>query len=449
MNSENSAQLRLFEPQEEARCYHNSLQHGFFSLLVAKSERGAKKQNSFLLSQMAEVLSLVDPRYDTWLSQAEFVKPNRRVVNLLRVGLLFADLDTYNTSWAIGRTPEGLAEAVLYYCREEGIPIPSILVYSGRGIQAKWLLEGTLPRQALPRWNACQRHLVDRLSYLGADPAAKDASRVLRLVKTVNTKSGEICRVVHVEAGLDGQPLRYDFEALCEILLPMTRQQLADQREASAARLELIKGSKKGKLENLRSFSGRQLAWDRLEDLRLLAKLRGGVQRGERMWHLFWQLNFLLLSGAAYSAKLYYEAAELAREIDPTWGYRSAELMTLYAKAKAYEAGERVEYAGKQYAPLYTPRNDTLISFFKITDEEQRQLRTIVSKNISAERNKTRLGQRRRDAGAVERANYLETASSKQTQARLLRAQGLSVRAIAEQMGVSKTAVGRYVSVIK
>jgi hypothetical protein len=32
--------------------------------------------------------------------------------------------------------------------------------------------------------------LIDRLAGLGADPAAKDASRVLRLVNTVNTKSG-------------------------------------------------------------------------------------------------------------------------------------------------------------------------------------------------------------------------------------------------------------------
>ncbi|WP_223949440.1 hypothetical protein, partial [Aeromonas caviae] len=37
-------------------------------------------------------------------------------------------------------------------------------------------------------------------------------------------------------------------------------------------------------------------------------------------------------------------AAALARELDPRWNYRSAELMTLYAKAKAHEAGEKVEF---------------------------------------------------------------------------------------------------------
>ncbi|WP_334170178.1 hypothetical protein [Zoogloea sp.] len=141
---------------------------------------------------MPTILGMVDQTRDTWLTQAEFMRPNRRVVNLARVGLLFADLDTYRQPWAAGRTPEQLAAAVLYHCAQEGIPTPSLLVYSGRGIQAKWLLDGTLPRQALPRWNACQRYLVDRLSGLGADPQAKDASRVLRLVSTVNTKSGDV-----------------------------------------------------------------------------------------------------------------------------------------------------------------------------------------------------------------------------------------------------------------
>jgi hypothetical protein len=37
--------------------------------------------------------------------------------------------------------------------------------------------------------------------------------------------------------------------------------------------------------------------------LRTLAALRGGVAEGERMQHLFWRLNFLLLSGATHTAR--------------------------------------------------------------------------------------------------------------------------------------------------
>lgn len=143
---------------------------------------------------------------------------------------------------------------------------------------------------------------------------------------------------------------------------------------------------------------------------------------------------------------MYHEAAALARELDPRWNYRSAELMTLYAKAKAHEAGEKVEFGGKQFAPLYTPKNDTLISLFHITDDEQRKLRTLISRDMAKERDRERHTARRRAAGAVDRAAYLEAASAKQAQALALKAQGLSVRAIAAQMGISKTAAGRYIA---
>src|SRR5690625_5379455 len=109
------------------------------------------------------------------------------------------------------------------------------------------------------------------------------------------------------------------------------------------------------------------------------------------MKHLFWRLNFLLLSGATHSGAMYHEAKALARELSPNWNdYRSKELMTLYAKAKQYEAGEKVEFGGRQYSPLYTPKNDTLISLFQITDEEQRKLRTVIS-TAMADRKSTRL----------------------------------------------------------
>lgn len=395
--------------------YHDSTRSGFFSLLV--DSRGGKRQSSHRLADMPKVLNLLDKKIDTWISQAEFIRPNRRVVNLLRLGLLFADLDTYRVPSLASRKPDELAASVLFLCADTGLPAPSILIYSGRGIQAKWLLEGTIPRQALPRWNACQRYLVDRLAHVGADPMAKDASRVLRTVETVNSKSGEVCRVVHVQTGTDGQPIRYNFEYLAETLLPAARWTIEQQRQEQAeSRTKkkpflLVLG---GKADSLRGFSGRQLAWDRLEDLRKLAELRGGVGEGSRMQHLFWRLNFLLLSGATNSKQMYHEAAALARELDPHWNSRSKELMTLFSKAKAYEAGEKVTFGGKEFAPLYTPKNDTLINLFRITTEEQRQLKTIVSQAEAAERHRKREEARRRAAGAVGRETYEQASLTRQ-----------------------------------
>lgn len=393
-------QLELFGALDEASLYHLPHSAAYFALLWRPYGQGPN-QHCYPLWQMPYILPRLDPSRDTWLSQAEFIRPNRRVVNLARISLLFADLDTHKVPWLAGQTPQQQVAALLYHCQQEGIPEPSLVVYSGRGLQAKWLLDHPLPRRALPRWNACQRILIDRLACLGADPQARDASRVLRVVQTVNSKSGEICRVVHVSER-DGQPRQYGFEYLAEVLLPAARWTIEQQRR-QRQQLELIHGKK---LDGLRVFSGRRLAWDRLEDLRKLAELRGGVHEGERMQHLFWRLNFLLLSGATHSSRMYHEAVALAAELDPSWGYSSRELMTLYEKAKAYEAGQRVEFGGKQYPPLYTPKNETLISLFQITSEEQRQLKTIISSDIAKERDRERDTKRRRDKGAIDRVTY-------------------------------------------
>jgi hypothetical protein len=386
--NQGARQLRLFSAEEEAELYHRTEQGGYFSLLVQTSAETQKRQSSYPLVEMPQVLANLDLCHDTWLSQAEFTKPNRRVVNLLRLGLLFVDLDTYRFPWAVGKSAEDQAAAVIYHCQQEGIPEPSLIVFSGRGLQAKWLLDLAISRYALPRWNACQRSLVDKLSSLGADPAARDASRVLRLVNTTNLKSGEVCRVVWVKEE-NGLPIRYNFEYLAEALLPIARWEIEQQRQVKKVRksFNVLPGGKEGAL---RGFSGRQLAWHRLEDLRALATLRGGVSEGERMKHLFWRLNFLLLSGATHSSQMYSEAGALAQELDKGWSHNSKELMTLFSKAKAYEAGEKIDFAGKEYTPLYTPKNDTLINLFCITEEEQKQLKTLISKEIANERHKKR-----------------------------------------------------------
>ncbi len=454
-------QLSLFDPYDEARCYLDASRRGFFSVLLRDEDWRNAHQRSYRLELMADVLKHLDPKRDTWISQAEFIKPNRRVVNLLRIGLLFADLDTYRNPNLSRLTPEQQAEYFVFCCEVASIPLPSLILFSGRGLQVKWFFDEALPRMALPRWNAAQRGLLDRLSdpSLGenwcVDHAARDASRVLRVVQTINRKSGQIVRVLHVTPGEDSLPVRYDFDYLCEWLLPFTRDELKrlrEQREEDKAkrkaRLQIVQGDRKPGV-GLRGFSGRTLAWHRLEDLRKLAQLRGGVREGQRMLHLFWRLNFLLLSGATNSSQMRHEAAALARELDPSWGYASAELSTLYRKAQDFEAGKQVEWNGKTYPPLYTPRNDHLIDLFQITDDEQRQLQTIVSEDIAKARHAAREAARRRAAGAMDRATYEQQARERRERARALHAQGLSTRAIAKLLGVSDFAIRYWLNQVR
>jgi hypothetical protein len=153
------------------------------------------------------------------------------------------------------------------------------------------------------------------------------------------------------------------------------------------------------------------------------------------MLMLFWQLNFLLLSGATNSAAMWHEAAELARQIDRSWSYGSSELSTLYSKARLHEQGERIEFNGRELTALYTPKNATLIELFSITDEEQSQLKTIISADMAKVRDAGRKRKTRQDAGAVDRAVYESTAEQKRATARLMRAQGASWAVVASAVG--------------
>jgi hypothetical protein len=453
--------IPIVEPRlsgiEEASLYHDPGQHGFFSLLWCdprqepRIERQLNKlpnlkpklQQSYRLSDMPRVIEGLDQDRDTWISQAEFFRPNRRVVYLLRLNLCFVDLDTYKSPWKVYK-PETMASVIRGFCQDEDVPEPSLILYSGRGLQVKWLFEKPLPRAALPRWNAIQKQLVTVLERFGADPGARDASRLLRLVDTINTRSGERVRVLWVNERA-GEVSHYGFDYLAECILPVDRDTLRKQREEPTKRRQEFQLLKGGKTGNLRIFSGRQLSWDRLEDLRTLAKLRGwtrsGIPHGYRSKYIHWCLNFLLLSGAVHSSQLFHEAQALAREVCPDFNkdkdVRSV-LSTLYRKAQAYEAGERVEFEGRKYPPLYTPRNSTLMDLFDITGEEIKQLKTIVTEEESTERH------RQRNRKQVDRTTYLETiketAEQRRARARLLRAKGLSWAEVGREMKISPTA---------
>nr|WP_176705081.1 helix-turn-helix domain-containing protein [Pseudomonas sp.]QBM91810.1 replication protein [Pseudomonas sp.] len=440
-------QLNLFSASSEAELYHPvSPRHGFFSLLWKEGQ--AKRQRSYPLAEMAQVLNLVDYSRDTWISQAEFVVPNRRVVNLARVGLLFVDLDTYKSDLMKHRSTDEQIQTLHFWCADNGIPLPSLVVFSGRGLQAKWLLSQALPRSALPRWNACQKALVEALEPLGADRQARDASRVLRLVESVHSVSGQRVHVVDVQ-GSASMPQAYDFELMAEQLLPFSREELQILREQRASEKEARKAKLKLAVENpkaaiFKGYNGRALAWARLEDLRTLGKIRGGWIDDEtsmRTTSLHWQLNFLCLAGAVHHSTFHHEASELAKQLDPKWKFAADELSTLRAKAQAYANGQAVDFGGRKWPALYTPKNQTLIDIFGITEDEQRQLRTIITPALATERDTLRQREKRRAAGVQERSEYLSGFQDRYVVIREMKDQGVAVAEIARRVGVTRATV--------
>lgn len=430
-------QVPLFSPADEAGFYHRPDSGGYFSLLTSL-EGGRKVQHSYPTLKMPVVLSLIDANRDTWISQAEFWSSLRRVVNVKSIGLAFLDIDFYreDIEWGRGRTPERAAEDFVGLCDDFGIPRPSLIIYSGRGLQVKWFFVSALPRMAMPRWNAVEKVLVEKFALCGADPLARDSARVLRLVQTVNTKSKQVCRPIWVNTDENNQPVRYDFEYFAECVLPIPRSVVRQHVEIARQTAKTPRSSVS------RGLTIETLNWNRVEDLRTIVRLRSGMPEGLRMQMLFYTLNFLALSHQVAPTTFYYEAAAIAREIDPTWTMRSAELKTVYAKMKDYLAGKTVEFNGRTYPALYTPTNDTLINVFGITSEEQKQLKTIID-DTEQYRRKV---EGRRSGGMMSRFDYEDRADQRRERAIELSKSGLSIRKIASEIGISKTQVQRYLS---
>ena len=205
-------------------------------------------------------------------------------------------------------------------------------------------------------------------------------------------------------------------------------------------------------LTGLRPFIGAQLAWDRLADLRTLAKLRGwdhGAPDGSRDLAVFIGASFLA-QAVPNVPRFYDELRVLGREFAPHWTWRevNASASAVIDRMKRMAKGETIEYGGVQVDPRYKWRNDTLIQRFEITPDEERRLATIVSngeaKRRHAEREVQRRAEKRDTAGKQTRAEYLSASEDKRASARLMRAQGMTQRAIAAELGVSVGSVNGW-----
>lgn len=474
----NFAQQQAFAFQgDETYAYHDTERGGFFSLLTKAPEAKKAKQTSHAMKHLPAVLARIERSHDTWISQNEFYRPNRRIVSLWRLTACFVDLDTYNVE-RLGKLPiSSQVSQLLRYCDEAGIPEPSLIVFSGRGLQAKWILSSPVPARALPRWQATQNELCRRLDSFGADVNARDASRVLRVVDTVNSKSQTVACVVHWARTptngaslLDNGAMGYDFEILSASVLPLLREVLIErdaerelqrqkwklektQRDANHLGLTVLSGGKDRKkpaYPNLNQFVRSQLAWDRIGDIRKLAELRGyanGFPAKKRNLPLF--LCACFLADAQLAQDIESELVELAQEFAPTWSIAAVRdcASGAYERACASFRGEKVEFEGREVDPRYRWTNSTLIQRLGITAEEERAMVTIISKGEKRQRSVDRSAKARLHAGCQLRAQWLEAAEQRRVGARLLRVQGLSYPRIAAELGISVASAHAYCKV--
>ncbi|MFB5192935.1 helix-turn-helix domain-containing protein [Alicyclobacillus fastidiosus] len=357
---------------------------------------------------------------DTYFSQNVFYRPSRKIEYIRQLRALYVDVDNYllnlDPMWTIGAM-----EANLF---GEQIPEPNFIIHSGRGLACVWLIE-PVPSQALPLWQAMENYLVRQLDKFGGDAKASDAARVLRLAGTVNSKSGEAVQV----------QVRHDY-----------RYTLRDLEREYLPALSPKRGKAPAGNTHHRLYKTYTLHYARMMDLLKLCELRGWDMTNYREITLFlyryWSCCFLMDPAEALEATLEtnecFTRPLTRREVIKAT--RSAE-KAFYAKSNP-EANRIAQEAGYPAAG-YNVGNAKLIEWLDITEDEQKQLDTIIGRGEKYRRNNTRRSEARRAAGKQTREEYLSEAENRRQEALRMRSEGMSLRKIAEAMNTSLSHVQR------
>lgn len=369
-----------------------------------------------------------------WVDQPDvYVTPNefynwRLIKNAAALNAQYVDIDARS-----GEDVHRKVEVAMAALEAAGVPEPNCIVYTGRGAHLYWLIERT-PAWALPRWQACQRRLV---KLCDGDRMSADATRVLRVVGTVNSKADGFrvtAEPIH--------PVRYNFDWLADQILEKTRAEIRDLRAQRAARqLDITIPTTQGKPYG--SIYDRWMLVYR--DLHAIVAHRWpgvAIEDGHRDTVLFHMAN--ALSWFTLSEALDNEIEAVARQITPTL---SADQARSYCSSVLRRAVGTAEKGREQ---RYHYKRETLYEQLSplIPDDLLPNLRAIIPNDLAAdrkrERNRKSEQKRRTAAGAVGREEYLARGDDRCRQAHELRRRGLTLREIAEALTVSVGSVSGY-----
>lgn len=421
-----------FGPSEHVRLIHP---HGRGCVTMAVNSYGSWGEKAVPCHDAAGVAALLDGAEDAYMG-TQPMKGWRGVARVLCLRTFMADLDTYRVPSLAGLSPEAVAVLVLGFLRERGRPEPTLITFTGRGLAVWWSFDD-VPACALPRWQAMEGRLVAELEPFGADPAATDAARVMRLVGTVNSKSGRTVRALHMGP-------RHTFGAMADAILPYTREQVREMREQAARRRQERERSPAGMAAQESRVVPRltRATWAATlaDDLRRLHAHRCGgspVEPGQRDLFMF------CMAIAAVHAGTPADAAEVVRTAGPLVGWTGEravrKMVTTLRKGRQACTGGKVEYAGRQVDPRYTPRAATMMAWLGVTACEARAagLRLLAPREVRQEQERARWHVRREEAGGMAREDYLAAAAGRAARAATLRGEGMPWSAVAEAVGLA------------
>ena len=281
-----------------------------------------------------------------------FYKPCRRLENIKELNTLFIDLDYYKT----GKTKDQVLMDLEKNYFNQSIPIPNYVIDSGRGMYLIWIINA-VPSKALPLWKAVQEYLYNQLKCFGADRQALDATRILRVPGSINSKSKTVVNI------LDEYEYIYDLREIQNGFLPELRPY--EKKKGRPSKINYI-------------YRERSLYYGRIQDIIKLCELREYDLKGHRELILF-LYRYYICSFTEDIEKALNDVLELNSMFRQALSEREVIRATRSAERCYLDKNKQYKY-----------RNETLIELLEITKEEQRYMTIVISKEEYKRRKRIR-----------------------------------------------------------
>ena len=368
---------------------------------------------------------------DMFISPNSFYIPRRSSDNIRHYRALFIDLDL-----DIHSKTEAAYE--VYLLADSGrVPVPTMIVDSGRGIHCYWRIDHA-PKAAAYTWQELQDYLYRQLKHLGADIKATDSSRLLRLPDTINSRNNALCKIMIVNDN------RYSMYDLREKYLHYKKKDRPEPGKRSSSK-------SRGKVSRL--FNSYTLHMARADDMETICRLRDYEVEGYRNsilhCYAYWKGIYIRdpeqltekTQDLNYKFRVPLKDAEIRAIVKSTG--RAIEKFIDYEQGMRSGEDKRVSKAMKERGG-YWYTNDRLIEMLNITEDEQRQLKTIISTKEKRRRDSLKKYQaRRNEAGLTQREQQKQ---DRIKAVKELAEQGLNQTEAAKEIGITKARVNQIIN---
>ena len=289
-------------------------------------------------------IQLVELKYNednVYITLNTFYKTYRRLECLKELNALFIDLDTYKT----GFTKEQILMNLCENYFGKNVPIPNLIIDSGRGLYLIWLIK-KVPSMALPLWKAAEDYFYKTLKEFGADRQALDATRILRIPGSFNSKTHTEVKII------DTYDYLYELREIQKEYMPELNEN-ASKKRGRPKKIVFV-------------HRERSLYYARLQDIIKLYELREYDMTGQSELILF-----------LYRYYLCYFTEDVDKSLNDTLELNSMFKQPLSEK-EVIRVTKSAEKVYKDQTKDYKYQNETLINLLEISDEEQKEMITII-----------------------------------------------------------------------